>query len=116
MAVAYITQLNVSAGAYKVRALSEEKFNEPTRAGKLTDTDTNFIRSKGPRLPPNVPLMKQTGQIASPIAPGPPQALAQELGIVFKRRLDLALWVVLHVRLPTMGHHPAGDEVVIISI
>src|ERR1700722_18289 len=67
-------------------------------------------------LPPNVPLVEQAGQVAPPIAPCPAKALVQELSIVLQCCLDFAFWVVLHVCLPTMRNHPAGDEIVIISI
>ena len=60
--------------------------------------------------------MEQAGQVAPPVASCPAKTLVQELSIVFQCCLDFAFWVVLHVCLPTMGNHPAGDEIVIIGI
>jgi len=60
--------------------------------------------------------MEQAGQVTPPIASCPAKALVQELSVVLQCGLDFAFWVVLHVCLPTMRNHPAGDEVVIISI
>jgi hypothetical protein len=60
--------------------------------------------------------MKQARQVASPVAPGPAKALVQELPIVLERGLDFALGMVLHVRLPAVGDHPAGDEVVVVRV
>src|SRR2546423_2846903 len=82
--------------------------------GKMTDT--HFIRRKDPRLPPNMPFVEQAGQIASPITPCQPKALVQKFWVVFQCRLNFALWVVLHIRLPAVRHHPASDEIVVISV
>lgn len=61
-------------------------------------------------------LVKHAGQVATPIAPGPAQALTQELGVVLESSLDFTFWVILHVRLPAVGHHPPRDKIIVISI
>lgn len=67
-------------------------------------------------LRPNMSLHKHAGQIAAPIAPGPPDALLEKVCVVGQRSLDFDLWMVLHVGFPAVRHHPAGDEVVIVRI
>jgi len=61
-------------------------------------------------------LHKHTGQIASPIASDPSEALAQIFRAVFERRLDFGLLVILHGDLVAMSIHPSSDEIVVVSI
>ena len=61
-------------------------------------------------------LHKHTGQIASPIASDPSEALAQIFRAVFERRLDFGLLVILHGDLVAMSIHPSSDEVIIVSV
>ena len=63
-----------------------------------------------------MPLVEQARQVTSPIAPCPSKALVQELSIVLQCCLDFAFRMVLHIRLPTMRNHPAGDEIVVIRV
>lgn len=65
---------------------------------------------------PDPSLSTQAGKIAAPVASGPPQALLQELGIVFKSCLNLTVWMILHVNVPIMIDQPSCNEVVIVSV
>lgn len=61
-------------------------------------------------------LNAKTREVAAPIAPRPSRTLIQELDPILKRRLQLALALVLDPGLPTFLYNPASDEVVVISI
>lgn len=63
-----------------------------------------------------MPLSKQAGQIAPPVTACPTKTLLEELGVVLEGGLYFTLGVVLHVCLVTMGHHPPGEEVVVVGI
>lgn len=61
-------------------------------------------------------LTKHAGDVTPPIAAGPTQTLFQELGIIFKRSLDLSFFVILVPDCLIMGDQPSRDEIVIVSI
>ncbi len=66
--------------------------------------------------PVNMTFGEKAGHIASPITACPTQALCQEFWIVFEGSQNLTMWVVLHVGLVTMRHHPPCEKVVIIGV
>lgn len=61
-------------------------------------------------------IFSQTSQIAPPIGAHPAQTLAQILGVVLERCLDLALAMVLQLDLPVVCEEPARDEVVVVGV
>lgn len=63
-----------------------------------------------------MPLHEQTRVVASPVATSPARTLIEELDVVLKSSLNLALRIVLDPGLPSFGNQPAGNKVVIVSI
>ena len=61
-------------------------------------------------------LGEKTRIIASPIAASPSRTLVQELDIVLKCRLNLALLLVLDPSLPLIRDQPPRHKVIIIRI
>ncbi len=74
------------------------------------------IDSSGLYLHPNVPLAREAGPVATPVAARPPGALIQKLGAVLQSRLELAFALVLNPRLPLMADEPARDKVVVVGV
>ena len=94
-------------------AEDDERIEEKGQAGK----GCNVQRVRRPRLlsvevsddvkgknveclPPHMSLRHETGVIAAPIASSPSRTLIQKLYVVFQRRLNLTLHVVLNPGLP----------------
>lgn len=67
-------------------------------------------------LHPDVPLAREAGPVAAPVAARPPRALVEELGAVFQRRLELAFALVLNPRLPLMADEPPRHKVVVVGV
>lgn len=58
----------------------------------------------------------QASVVASPVTASPPRTLVKELDVVFKRRLNLALLLVLDPSLPLIRNQPSRDKIIIIGI
>ena len=63
-----------------------------------------------------MPVTEHAGDVTPPIASGPAQTLFQEFGIVFERRQDFRLFMMLIGYFLPMRNKPSGDEVVVISV
>jgi hypothetical protein len=61
-------------------------------------------------------LSEKTRIIASPITASPSRTLVQELDVVLKRRLNLALFLILDPSLPLIRDQPPRHKVIIIRI
>lgn len=55
-------------------------------------------------------------EIASPVTANPAKALADVLGAVLERGLNLGFFVVLHTDLPVVEVEPPRNEVIVISV
>lgn len=67
-------------------------------------------------LHPNMPLAREAGPVAAPVAARPPGALIQKLGAVLQSRLELAFALVLNPSLPLVADEPARDKVVVVGV
>jgi hypothetical protein len=61
-------------------------------------------------------IRKQARIVGSNIATGPTRTLIQELDVIFERRFDFHLSVVLNPSLPVIGDKPTSNKIVVVRI
>ena len=66
--------------------------------------------------PPDVSVDEHTGDVASPVAAGPPQTLFHKIRVIFERRQNFSFFVVLIADFLVMGDEPARHEIIVIGI
>ena len=67
-------------------------------------------------LRPYITFSEHAGNIASPITACPPQALLEELWVIFQSSKHFTFRMILHVCLVMVRNHPPGQEIVVVCV